>query len=307
MSRPPDEVQRLVDERAAARERRDWATADALRDDLRSMGWEPVDATGGTDLRPVLPPGGGKDSARAEDLESLLAEPPTLQASLVTIMEDHPGDLRRLADGLRSHAPPSAWELVVVANAPSGQPRAEDEVDGLPASVLRTDARLGWADAANLGLRRTRGAVLVLLDGSVEPRGEFLTPLLAAFDDPRVGLAGPWGMVSADGRRFDEAGPGPVDALQAYCLAVRREALGAVGGFDHRFRFYRNADLDLSFAVRDRGWTAVAIDGLPLERHEHRGWGALPEDERERLSRRNFYRFLDHWRGRPDLLSRAGR
>ena len=37
-------------------------------------------------------------------------------------------------------------------------------------------------------------------------------------------------------------------------------------------------------------------------RHEHRGWTSLPEAERDRLSKRNFYRFLDRWRDRPDLL-----
>jgi hypothetical protein len=297
VSRPPDEVRRLVEERSAARELRDWEAADALRDRLRALGWEPVDSAGGTDLRPVLPASG--ETA----LASLLDEPAILDVSLVTILEDHPADLRRLAGALRSHPPAAPWELVVVANAPSDEPDLDYALAGLPATVLRTTGRLGWADAANLGLRRTRGAVLVLLDGSAEPRGEFVAPLLAAFDDPRVGLAGPWGMSSADGRHFTDAGPGSVDALQAYCLAVRREALAAVGGFDHRFRFYRNADLDLSFAVRDRGWTAVAIDGLPFERHEHRGWSSVPDDERERLSKRNFYRFLDHWGGRRDLLS----
>jgi hypothetical protein len=41
---------------------------------------------------------------------------------------------------------------------------------------------------------------------------------------------------------------------------------------------------------------------LPAVRHEHRGWTAYSEEERDRLSRRNFYRFLDRWRDRPDLL-----
>jgi GT2 family glycosyltransferase len=197
----------------------------------------------------------------------------------------------------------------VVANAPAPAPDAlpEEAVADLPASVLRTTARLGWTDAANLGLRRTRGEVLMLLDASVEPQGDFLADLLAAFHDPSVGLAGPWGMASADGRHFEDAGPGTVDAVQAYCLAIRREALAAVGGFDQRFRFYRNADLDLSFAIRDRGWTAVAVDGLPLRRHEHRGWSSVPDGERDRLSKRNFYRFLDHWGHRPDLLTGARR
>jgi cysteinyl-tRNA synthetase len=151
-------------------------------------------------------------------------------------------------------------------------------------------------------MQASRGEVTVLLDASLEPTGDIVAPLLAAFEDPSVGLAGGWGVTSVDGREFDDAPPGEVDAVEGYCLAVRREALRAVGGFDRRFRFYRNADLDFSFAIRDAGWRAVRTEPLPVERHEHRGYASLPDEERDRLSRRNFYRFLDHWRDRPDLL-----
>jgi GT2 family glycosyltransferase len=147
----------------------------------------------------------------------------------------------------------------------------------------------------------------VLLDTSCEPTGDFLAPLLAAFEDPGVGIAGGWGVTSGDGRTFEEAEPGEVDAVEGYCLAVRRDALRAVGGFDRRFRFYRNADLDFSFAIRDAGWRAVRTRALPLVRHEHRGWTSVSDAERDRLSKRNFYRFLEHWGGRPDLLLRADR
>jgi len=191
-----------------------------------------------------------------------------------------------------------------VANQPSGE--IEEPAEVLRATILRTSQRLGWADAVNLGLRRCRGGVIVLLDTSLEPTGDWLTPLLAAFADARVGLAGGWGVTSPDGREFSDAPPGEVDAVEGYCLAVRREALRAVGGFDHRFRWYRNADLDLSFAVRAAGWRAVRTPPLPIIRHEHRGWGALPPEERDRLSKRNFYRFLKHWGDRRDLLLHPG-
>jgi hypothetical protein len=46
----------------------------------------------------------------------------------------------------------------------------------------------------------------------------------------------------------------------------------------------------------------VAVAGLPLTKHEHRLWEATPPDERDRLSKRNFYRFLDRWGKRADLL-----
>ena len=253
------------------------------------------DAGDGSTARPIL-----VREPEADPIE----EPATLDASVQLAAEDHPDDLLRFFHGLAEHPPATSWELVVVANAPA-EPLAETLASvTLPVEPLVLDStdRLGWADARTLGMRHSHGDVTILLDTSLEPTGDFIGPLLAAFDDPAVGIAGGWGVTSGDARQFDEAPPGPVDAIEAYCFAIRREALRAVGGFDRRFRFYRNADLDLSFAVRDAGWTAVRTDPLPLARHEHRGWTSLPEEERDRLSKRNFYRFLDRWGSRPDLL-----
>lgn len=304
--RLPAVVARLLEERAAARAARDWAAADALRDQIRAHGWEPVDAPDGSTARPAAP-------APSPALPSLLDEPAIMDASVVVVIDDHPDDLARLLRGLAAHPPGVTWELLVVANAPPVElePLLAEAWRGddpsLPApTLLRAAARLGWADAVNLGLRRSRGAVAILLDTSLEPVGDVVGPLLAAFSDRRVGIAGGWGVTSADGREFVDAPPGAVDAIEAYCLAVRREALRAVGGFDAHFRYYRHADLDLSFAVRDAGWQALRTDPLPFVRHAHRGWEAFPPWERDRLSKRNFYRFLKRWRDRRDLLLRPG-
>lgn len=296
---PPD-VRELLRQRSDARSRRDWAEADALRERLADLGWQVEDGPSGSTARPILAAASRDDSG----LPSRLDEPPTVAASIQVLAEDHPADLERFLAGLRSHPPGVTWELLIVANAPSF------DVDALLAGVLPeahgvvlgTEPRLGWADARTLGLRRSSGEVTILVDTSVEPVGDFATPLVAAFDDPTVGIAGPFGVRSADGRHFDDAPPGEVDAVEAYCLAVRREALRAVGGFDRGFRYYRNADLDLSFAIRDAGWRAVRTQKLPLERHEHRDYESVAPEERDRLSRRNFYRFLKHWGDRRDLL-----
>jgi len=294
----PDAVRHLIDERRAARDARDWARADALRDEIAELGWEVQDGPTRSVARPMLRP------AEREELPSLLAEPAELGLSIQVVADEHPADLERFLRGLAAHAPHGSWELVIVANEPAY------DLHGLlagieltePPIVLDAPGRLGWADARTLGLTRSRGEVTVMIDTSLEPTGDVATPLLAAFEDPTVGIAGGWGVTSADARQFEDAPPGEVDAIEGYCLAVRREALRAVGGFDRRFRFYRNADLDFSFAVRDAGWRAVRTDPLPFERHEHRGWTSLPEAERDRLSKRNFYRFLDRWGHRPDLL-----
>lgn len=297
---PPD-VRKLLQQRGDARDRRDWAEADALRARLAGLGWQVEDGASGSSARPMLPPAAAADDASAAPR---LDEPAALAASIQVAAEDHPADLERFARGLAAHPPAVTWELVVVANSPSFDADALLADTGLSVEpvLLRAAPRLGWADARTLGLRRSSGEITVLVDTSVEPVGDFVTPLTAAFEDPTVGIAGGWGVKSSDGRSFDEAPPGEVDAVEAYCLAIRRGALQAVGGFDPRFRFYRNADLDLSFAVRDAGWRAVRTEVLPLVRHEHRGYASLPEAERDRLSKRNFYRFLKHWGDRRDLL-----
>jgi cysteinyl-tRNA synthetase len=300
MNQPPvpDAVRRLLEERGAARAARDWARADALRDELATLGWEVQDGAGTSTARPILRP------TEHEELPSLLADPAEVALSVQVVADDHPDDLARFLRGLAAHPPTVEWETVIVANEPSYDLDALLSQVPLPVSptVLPTDGRLGWADARTLGLTRSRGEVTALIDTSLEPAGDWSAPLLAAFDDPSVGLAGGWGVTSEDARQFDDAPPGDVDAIEGYCLAVRRDALRQVGGFDRRFRFYRNADLDFSFAVRDAGWRAIRTTALPFERHEHRGWTSLPDAERDRLSKRNFYRFLDRWGDRPDLL-----
>ena len=65
---------------------------------------------------------------------------------------------------------------------------------------------------------------------------------------------------------------------------------------------HRMADVELSFRLRARGGRAVAVSDLPLVRHEHRLWESTDPAERERMSKRNMYRFLDRWREREDLL-----
>ena len=47
---PPDEVQALIDQRAAARAGKDWAASDALRDQIAAAGWKVVDTKEGQRL-----------------------------------------------------------------------------------------------------------------------------------------------------------------------------------------------------------------------------------------------------------------
>ena len=196
------------------------------------------------------------------------------------------------------------FEAVVVDN--SGDPRIAGWLKNRVAERLRTvtlNPQLGFAAAVNAGIQAAAGEFIVLFDPGVELEGDAVTPLVAALRDPAVAVAGPFGLrARGTVKEFDPSAGPDVDAIEGYCMAFRRADAVALEGFDPRFRFYRIADIEFSFRLRDHGGRAVALPGLPVAKHEHRLWEATEPAERDRLSRRNFYRFLDRWGKRDDLL-----
>lgn len=223
--------------------------------------------------------------------------------TVLTIVHGWQPDAERWLLSIFTHTK-ADFEAVVVDN--SGDQRIRAWLAGRAAERLRAvtlDPPLGFAAAVNAGIEAAAGAVIVLFDPGVELKGDAITALVDALSDPTVVVAGPFGLrAKGTVKEFAESGGPEVDAIEGYCMAFRREDATAVEGFDPRFRFYRMADVEFSFRLRDRGGRAVVIPGLPVERHEHRLWESSEPAERDRLSKRNTYRFLDRWRDRDDLL-----
>jgi hypothetical protein len=314
----PEAVLTAAHDRARARAARDWAVADRLRGEIEAAGWVIVDR--GTDfaLSPAAPPdvdeGARVRYGASGNVPARFEEPAVGLATVVLIATDWPGDLERALAGLRANAP-GGTSVVIVADGPSDEQAAALESiqsagDGgdLPVEIVWTSERLGHAAATNIGIRRVEAPVVILLDPCLEPTGDFVTPLVRALDDERVAVVGGWGITSSDLRTFEDAPAGEVDAIEGYVQAFRRADAAAFGPLDERFRFYRNLDIWWSLVLRDGAEDdatprrAVRIDGLPLERHEHRGWTSLPDEERDRQSKRNFYRIIDRFGSRRDLL-----
>jgi glycosyl transferase family 2 len=317
LSRPevPAAVEDAARRRSAARAEADWAAADRLRGEIEAAGWRVVDSRNKYRLERASPPDleveGEIRYGRSDAVPSRLEEPATGLATVVFIGSPDAGENRRSLAALIADAPHGV-DVVVVAD---GVP--DSGLDGLaadpaPFEIVRTSARLGQGAALNIGIRRSRAPAIVVLDPSIVPRGDVITPLVEALADPAVAIAGPFGLASSDLRRFAEvvATDTPVEAaaIQGYLMAFRRADAAARWPVDEAFRFYRNLDIWWSLVLRDDGEgspprRALVIPGLSLERGEPAAWKDTRPAERDRLSKRNFYRVLDRFRGRPDLAS----
>ena len=291
MSDVPTDVERLLADRQAARAAKDFARADAIRDEINALGYQIRDSASGATVEP-LPKYETVDPSR---VQSLLDHPATLDASVHLLYEGFKDDVERFLAGLAKHPPTCSYEVVIVDNA-SADGEWLEALSGDHVRVVHLDREAGYAQARNAGLKTCRGRIVALVDLSVEPTGDVLTPLVRAFDDPEVGVAGPWGLTTEDLHEFDAAAGPEVDAIEGYLLATRRELL-AKELIREKFRWYRHADIDLSYALRALGTKAVVVD-VPAVKHVHRGWDALDEEERAKRSKKNWNLFFDRWKHR---------
>jgi cysteinyl-tRNA synthetase len=305
-------VKSLVAEREGLRREKDYARADEIRGRLLALGFEVRDER----TRTVVIPAPAWTSAReaisaSEDVESLLEGPAELDFTVGVVARQGCAEVERCVGSVQRWLGSRRAEVLVVDNGLEEECRPQlDEVasEDPQVRVFHADHFLGSAAGRNVALRQARGRYVLLIDTSVEVTGDVFSRLAKQLDDPTVGVVGRWGVVTRDIRSFDEAKKaGDVDAVEGYLMAFRRELLREIGLLDEKFRFYRHLDLDFSFALRSRGYRAVVDTGLPLARHAHVDWEATPPEERERLSKRNFYRFLHKWGERTDLLVSAQR
>jgi GT2 family glycosyltransferase len=304
MAQSTPEVQDLVAQRQAARERRDFARADAIRDELRQAGWLVRDTPDGPELAKAPPYETVDPAATAPRW----GDADRHDVSVVVHVAGWADDVARAVRAVSAHHGRLDYEVLLVedgAGEATGRALEALARGDRRVRVLHLEPAIGFGAAMNLGMGQACGRVLVWLDPHVEAAGDLFSPLLAALDQPGAGLAGGWGVVTTSMLEF-EADDGPeVDAIEGYLLAVPR-ALAAQVEVDPKDRYYRNADLDYSFAVRALGYRATRVD-VPATRHRHRGFHDTDPAERDRASRKNYDRFLGRWKGRTELLTRGFR
>lgn len=306
MSAPPSEVADLAERRAAARAARDFAAADELREMISARGWQVRDTPEGYELAPAPPyhvlPG-------VDALPDRSTEPDTHRATVALLVDGWPSDVTTCLDAHIAHLPTGVRVVALdLGNVDGAGDVLHAKSRDHPGRIedWHVAGAAGWGRARSALLRADTAAVHVLMDVSTILDGDALTPVLACLDDPSVCGAGWRGAAPDDDwLGFHDAGPGEVAAVLGYFFAVRRSAALWVG-FPAKARFYRNADLEFSLALRDAGAGALVVPDrpLPLRQGRHRGYHDTDPGYRDRESKRNYDRLLRRFRGREDLRVR---
>ena len=177
------------------------------------------------------------------------------------------------------------FSVLVVDNASS-----DDSVEFVrrqfpQVEICRNDFNLGFAVAANIGLRRPGYDIAVILNPDVIVTRDWLRELVAPMlNDPTIGIAG-CKLYYPGGRLIQHAGgyvtepqalPGhyglneqesgqhnsirDVDYVIGAALAVKRETLDQIGLFDEEYFLYFE-DTDLCVRARRAGYRVVYVPG----------------------------------------------
>ena len=151
--------------------------------------------------------------------------------------------------------------------------------------VVPLETNRGFAAAANRGVAAAQGRIVLLLNSDAIVQEGALRTILAAFDDPRLGVAGarlldedgtlqwsggrtptlPWmiGVVSGAGhlaRRVRRDGRPPrIDWVSGAAMAFRREVWHDAGPLSERYRFYCQ-DIDFCLRARRAGWDVRIVE-----------------------------------------------
>lgn len=213
------------------------------------------------------------------------------------------------------------WQIIVVDNGSTDDtarviPEQFPEVE-----LIRSERNLGFAGGNNLGLRRARGRVIVLMNGDVRASAEVLgaaadtliaqpdwgalsprlvtpdgTPQPFAFGkDPAPGYLLLRGLKAILGlgpmHRWGVEHPVEVDWVSGACMLVRQEMVEQVGLLDERFFLYFE-DNDWCLRMRKAGWRVVYDPRFSVV---HFGGASLPQ---RYVANRVYYQSLVRFYGK---------
>ena len=219
------------------------------------------------------------------------------EITVTLIIDGFADDALRSAQSVLDH---SSADLAILINGK--QPTFEIPIDPR-ITVFDIKQKLGWGNAVNFLLEEVKSRYIVLMDPSTVLLGDAITPTLEKLKSGFQGVGWKGGLVSIEDewRTVEDKGEGEVDVLFSYFFVMDREYARAIGA-NPSAKYYRNADLELSLALREQGAHLYQLD-LPLEQGRHHGYHDVDPNYREKHSKDNYNRILKRFRGKSEILS----
>jgi cysteinyl-tRNA synthetase len=312
----PESIAALVQERAALRRHKRYAEADQLRQRIAAAGYAIRDTHDGPLVERLAAEEEFPVITRSADVPDMHGMSDLYEFSINLLARDSRPDLERCVRSIARQRAGRNIEIVIVDNGSTDDTVAylqelartelRDEAgEPILLRVLFADHNLGFAAGRNATMRASRGRIVVLLDTSIELRGDIWAPLAQTLADETIGVSGPYGLVTDDLQEFHESAGPDVDAVEGYLMAFRRALLSEIGPFEEKFRFYRLLDVYESFMFKASGYRVVAVPQLAalLGQHPHREWYSLTEEERATKSKKNYDIFKRRWHHGQSLLA----
>jgi hypothetical protein len=171
-------------------------------------------------------------------------------------------------------------------------------------SVMQEKNPLGWGNVINYFLNTYVEDYLLIMDPSTKFINDPIPMTISALESGYQGVGWKGGLVNLEDewRSTEDKGAGEVDVLFSYYFALDRKFALLAGGANPSAKYYRNADLELSLAIRSVGGKLMQLD-LPLEQGRHHGYHDVDPDYRDKNSRKNYQRILERFRGKNEILS----
>jgi GT2 family glycosyltransferase len=237
--------------------------------------------------------------------------------SIIIVSFNAKADLERCLVSLHDAPPQTPHEILVVDNA-SGDGSVDAAKRWTDVRVVENRTNVGFAAANNIGIRASRGDLLLLLNSDTIVPPAALDRLVAELgSDQTVAIVGPR-LVDGDGRAELSFGrmisplnewrqkrlqrdrdeierltrrPSYPDWVSGACLMVRRTEAEAVGLLDERFFMYTE-DVDFCASVRARGRRVLFTPEVDVVHLRGRSAAAAPAatNDAYRRSQLAFYR-----------------
>ena len=289
----PDSIRQLAQERLDARAARDFAKADALRQEILQAGYEVLDVADGFDFRVKAP---YITHPFPRDIRSIDTSD---DVSVAMIIDGFTDDAVETVKSIKKY---SSCGIVLLCIGDAGN--LVEEMDD-HTYLIALNPGASWGEAANALLNKINSKYLILMDPSTRLTGDAITPVVAELEKGEYAAVG-WrgGLINIDDewRSVDDKGDGEVDVLFSYFMGLNRAYVLEAGGFNARAIYYRNADIEFSLKLRHAGGRLLQME-LPLEQGRHHGYHDADPEYRELQSKKNYDRILERFRGKSAILS----